>query len=113
MATAARICFIEDAFRLLVGGATAALDRPGPSNKRAAQWPPLKLRTARRLFVVVARHLHRAGFLALGGDVAVDEFDHRHRRRIAVAEARLEHADVAALALGIARGQRTKQLLDR
>src|SRR6266496_2399358 len=56
--------------------------------------------------------LHRAGILALGVDVAVDEFDHGHRRVVAVAEAGLDDAGVAALAVLVAGRQRVKQLLD-
>src|SRR5262249_57980401 len=56
--------------------------------------------------------LRRAGILALGSDVAVDELDHRHRRRIAVTEAGLEHARVAAVALLVARTEHLEELLD-
>src|SRR6185295_8608209 len=52
----------------------------------------------------------RAGILALGVGVAIDQLDHRHRRLVAIAEARLEHAGIAAGARGIALGQRAEQL---
>src|SRR5947209_20539551 len=50
--------------------------------------------------------------LALGVDVAVDELDHAHRRRVAVAEAGLEHARIAAIALLVARADDGEELLD-
>src|SRR5580700_7698964 len=72
-------------------------------NKKAASEAPLfatdikrNLRRFRRLF------LHRAGIESLGVDVAVDEFDHRHRRVVAVAEAGLDDAGIAALAVLVA-----------
>src|SRR6476620_6246770 len=54
--------------------------------------------------------LDRAGIEALGVDVAVDEFDHGHRRVVAIAEAGLDDAGVAALAVLVAGCQRVKQL---
>src|SRR6202048_2313231 len=54
--------------------------------------------------------LHRAGVLALGVDVAVDEFDHGHRGVVAVAEAGLDDAGVAALAVLVAGRPRVEQL---
>src|SRR5690242_2255603 len=56
--------------------------------------------------------LHRAGILTLGVDVAVDELDHSHRGVVAIAEAGLDDAGVAALTILVARGQRVEQLLD-
>src|ERR1700751_1877985 len=56
--------------------------------------------------------LHRAGVLALGIDVAIDELDHGHRGIVAVAEAGLDDAGVAALAVLVAGRQHIEQLLD-
>src|SRR6202040_2684683 len=53
--------------------------------------------------------LHRTGIEALGIDVAVDEFDHRHGRVIAVAEAGLDDAGIAALPVLVAGGQHVEQ----
>ena len=50
-------------------------------------------------------------FLPLGVDVAIDEFDHRHRGRIAVAEARLHHPRIAAIACLVARTEHVEELL--
>src|ERR1700722_10109572 len=55
--------------------------------------------------------LLRTGIEALGVDIAVDEFDHRHRRVVAVAEAGLDDAGVAALPVLVADRQRVEQLL--
>src|SRR4051812_19715000 len=57
------------------------------------------------------RHIG-AGVQALGVDVAVDELDHRDRRVVAIAEAGLDDAGVAALAVLVADGQRIEQLAD-
>src|SRR6185437_2661939 len=56
--------------------------------------------------------LHRTGILALGVDVAVDKLDHRARRVVAVAEARLHDAGVTAVPLLVARRQHLEELLD-
>src|SRR5437899_10143193 len=56
--------------------------------------------------------LHRAGIQALGVDVAVDELDNGHRGIVAVAEAGLDDAGVAALAVLVAGRQRVEQLPD-
>src|SRR5262249_35106740 len=56
--------------------------------------------------------LHRPGVRALGLDVAIDELDHRDRRGIAVAEARLANTGVAAVAVLVAGAERLEQLLD-
>src|SRR5450759_5836444 len=56
--------------------------------------------------------LRRPGILALGLDVAVDELDHRLRGAIAVTEASLEHAGIAALAVLVARADHVEQFLD-
>src|SRR5215210_650709 len=58
------------------------------------------------------RLLRRAGILAPGLFVAVDELDHRHRGVVAEAEAGLEHAAIAAAALLVARPQHFEELLD-
>src|SRR5215472_15835880 len=54
----------------------------------------------------------RTGVLALGIDVAIDELDHRERRAVAIAEARLHDAGIAAVALLVARADHVEQLLD-
>src|SRR5215510_12292980 len=64
-------------------------------------------RSGRSLRLLLVR---RAGILAPGVDVAVDEFDHRDRRRVAVAEPGLEHARVAAVALLVARTDDVEEL---
>src|SRR6202047_3797179 len=53
--------------------------------------------------------LHRSGIEALGIDVAVDEFDHGHRRVVAVAEAGLDDAGIAALPVLVAGGENIEQ----
>src|SRR5271157_102418 len=58
------------------------------------------------------RPLDRTRILALGLDVAVDELDHRYRRVVAGAEARLHDAGVAAVAALVARAEDVDQLLD-
>src|ERR1700704_890937 len=58
------------------------------------------------------RLLHRAGIQALGIDVTLDELDHRDRRVVAVAKARLHDAGIAAVAVLVARAQHVEQLLD-
>mgnify|MGYP007112926935 CR=1 FL=1 len=45
-------------------------------------------------------------------DVAIDELDHSHRRVIAVAEAGLDDAGVAALTILVTRGENVEQFLD-
>jgi hypothetical protein len=66
------------------------------------------LRRARlRLFIP-----DRSGIHALRVLVAVDEFDHRARGGIAVAEPGLEHAGVAAVALLVAGREHLEELLD-
>ncbi len=52
----------------------------------------------------------RAGIRALGGGIAVHELDDRHRGGIAVAEAGLQHAGVAARTTLVAVGQNGQQL---
>src|SRR3954468_17511603 len=52
-----------------------------------------------------------AAVLALGGGVALDELDHRHRRHVAEAEAGLEDAQIAAAAARVARAERGEQLV--
>src|SRR5580698_3392057 len=52
------------------------------------------------------------GILALGFDVAIDELDHRNRRGIAVAEAGLHDAGIAAIAVLVARADHLEQFLD-
>src|SRR4051812_35051440 len=56
--------------------------------------------------------LRRTGVETLGIDVAVDELDDRHRRIVAVTEAGLDDAGIAALAVLVAGRQRVEQLAD-
>src|SRR5688500_557602 len=58
-----------------------------------------------RRFLLLSLLCRRTGVLALGGGVALDELDHGHRSGIAEAEARLQDAQVAAGALGVARAE--------
>src|SRR3546814_12121456 len=57
----------------------------------------------------------RTRILALGIDVAVDEFDDRDRCRVRSADAGLDHAGVTAVAILVAFGEDVEQLhqLDR
>src|SRR5690606_36726826 len=75
---------------------------------RAPSW---RLRRG-RLVLASLPLLHRPGILALGGLVAINELDHRHRGVVAIAEAGLEDADVAAVALLVAGAKHVEQLLD-
>src|SRR3546814_4099555 len=52
----------------------------------------------------------RPRILALGRNVAVDELDDRHRRRIRRADAGLDDAGIAALAIGVTRAEHVEQL---
>src|SRR5581483_3277940 len=63
--------------------------------------------------LVLARGLDRTRVLALGLDIALDELDQRHCRGVAVAEARLDDAGVAALPLLVALGEHGEELLDQ
>src|SRR5260221_533339 len=60
-------------------------------------------------FLCLGRHWPRV--LALLGRIAIDEFDYRHGRGVAVPEARLHDADITALALAEALGQHVEELL--
>src|SRR6187399_2384830 len=53
-------------------------------------------------FGLVVRFRPRTGVLTLGGFVALDQFDQRHRGVVAVAEAGLDDARIAARTVGIA-----------
>ena len=55
--------------------------------------------------------LDRTRILALGIDVAIDEFDDRHRRGIAGADTGLDDARIAAVAVLVTLGQNVEQLL--
>src|SRR4051794_14510693 len=82
-------------------------------NKKAALGAPLlKIQSRKNLRRFGGLFLGRAGVLALGVHIAVDEFDHRHRRIVAVTEASLDDTGIAALAVLVARGQRIEQLAD-
>src|SRR5256885_11547 len=52
---------------------------------------------------------HRTRVLTLGGDVAVDELDHRNWRRVGRTDAGLDHARVAAVTIGVARREHVEQ----
>src|SRR5918996_1580282 len=62
----------------------------------------------RRLFLDPM--LGRPGILPFGRDVAVDELDDRHRRVVAGTKACLEHAQIAACPVLVARAERVDQL---
>src|SRR5690606_22597997 len=96
------------------GGRTCRRNEPKKEAAGSRRPPPAQPGPReRRLFLVREdRFLDRTGALALGGDVAVDEFDDRHRRVVAVAEAGLQHADVAAVPVGVARAEDREQLAD-
>src|SRR5205809_7930362 len=64
-------------------------------------------RLGRRFFLFVAAH--RAGILALGLGLAVDQLDDRHRRIVAVVVAGLDDAGIAAGPGGIALGEHRHQ----
>src|SRR5437899_6358905 len=83
-------------------------DRRSPIKKRrrSAAFETVSESSLRRLGCLF---LHRARILALGIDVAVDEFDHGHGCVVAVAEAGLDDAGVAALAVLVAGGQNVEQ----
>src|SRR5215213_10181696 len=83
-----------------------------PSKKAALEAPLLKLAILKDLRRFGGLFLHRAGIQSLGIDIAVDEFDHGHRRVVAVAEAGLDDAGVAALAVLVAGRQYVEQLAD-
>src|SRR5690242_14084082 len=55
--------------------------------------------------------LHRTRVEALGGGVAIDQLDDGHGRVVAIAEARLEDADVAAIAVLVTRADDAEELL--
>src|SRR5215203_5205629 len=82
------------------------------TKKAALEAPLLKLSILKTLRRFGGLFLHRAGIQTLGIDIAVDEFDHGHRRVVAVAEAGLDDAGVAALAVLVAGRQHVEQLAD-
>src|SRR5262249_21310639 len=86
------------------GSVAAALHIPP-----AASWPSGRCRRRLGLGLLLG---DGTGILALRLDVAIDELDHRDRRGIAVAKARLEHAGVAAVAVLVAGAEHLEQLLD-
>src|SRR5262249_2648461 len=65
----------------------------------------------RRFGLGFVPRLHRSGILPLRLDVAVDELDDCDRGGIAVAEAGLEHAGIAAAAVLVAGREHLEQLL--
>src|ERR1700677_671923 len=75
--------------------------------RRRSRVPPSKSQTApsSRLGSLLGPGLllTRPRIFALGVDVAIDEFDHRHRGVVALPEARLHYARIAALAVLLAR----------
>ncbi len=83
-----------------------------PKTKRAAEAAPID-RLSRMARTTPRRRLnfHRAGILALGVLVAVDELDEGHRRVVAKAEAGLQDAGVAARTRGVARARFTSNSL--
>src|ERR1700733_957239 len=83
-----------------------------PNKKRRPEAPLLKLDLAKALRRLGFLFLHGTGIQALGIDVAIDEFDHGHRRVVAVAEAGLDDAGIAAMTVLVAGRQNGEQLLD-
>src|SRR5690349_11205212 len=82
------------------------------SKRAALASGPLNPGTLRGLaFVGVDSFRTRAAIHAARALVAIDQFDHRERSVVAMAEARLQHARVAAGARLIARGERVEELL--
>src|SRR6185437_4115234 len=57
--------------------------------------------------------LHRAGILALGLNVAIDKFDHRHGGVVAGPKSRLHNPRITAVAVLVSRTQDVDQLLDQ
>src|ERR1700722_9029802 len=82
------------------------------TKKRRPEAPLLKLDLAKALRRLGFLFLHGTGIQALGIDVAIDEFDHGHRRVVAVAEAGLDDAGIAAMTVLVAGRQNVEQLLD-
>src|SRR5256886_802433 len=74
--------------------------------------PFLRSGRRRRFGLRLRLLLHGSGVLPLRRDVAIDKLDHRDSRGIAVAEARLEHSGIAAVAVLVAWAQHLEQLLD-
>src|SRR3954470_20518220 len=62
---------------------------------------------------LLARLRSISSLIARGGARTIDELDVRHRRGIADAEAALQDARVAALALAITRAELDEELADR
>src|SRR5437763_14369157 len=56
--------------------------------------------------------LDRSRILALGGLIAIDEFDYRHWRTVAIAEAGFDDPGIATLAVLVAARAHVKQLAD-
>ena len=57
--------------------------------------------------------LDRAGILTLGRDVAIDEFDHGQRRVVAIAEAGLQDARIAAVTILVTRAENVEELAEQ
>src|ERR1019366_5625714 len=89
--------------------AVGIIHRPGPSASGKRKGRPGGRPGCRFVDLLLLR---RPGILALGLDVAVDELDHRLRGAVAVTEASLEHAGIAALAVLVARADHVEQFLD-
>src|SRR5690606_11372156 len=82
--------------------------KTAPENRGRFMFKTGSLGLCRFGFVVLGEG--RAGILALGIDVAIDEFDHGQRGIVAIAEAGLEDAQVAAIALLVARAENGEEL---
>src|SRR4029079_8172533 len=56
--------------------------------------------------------IHRTGILTLGLGIAIHELDEGHRRVVAMPKAGLQHAGIAARAIGVAWANHLEQLLN-
>src|SRR6266568_985745 len=87
---------------------------PPISARDDAEWVPAFAGNAIflcRRFFVLGLAADRAGILAFGVGVAVDQLDDRHRRVVAVAVAGLDDAGIAAGPGGVALGEDRQQLV--
>src|SRR5947209_19807680 len=81
--------------------------------RRLKKRRPLSNRLAEAALGRLFLALHRAGILPPRIDIAVDEFDDTERRVVAVTEARLQDAGIAAVALFVARPEHVEELFDQ